>query len=225
MSAAAPAPNSTMPAAPAAAPAAQAPVLVAPGAPAAAPASPAPGSAPAPGTAPAAPPTPGAQPAAEAYQAFKVPDGFQLAEADSASVTALGREFKLDQAGAQKMVDAAATYGQRLVADVEAKRQQATADQDAAWATEISADPTLGGAAMPKTLELVGRARAAFDPKGEVGELLAAHGLANNPVLVRWTRSIGEALREDSPPPGGGGPGAAVKDVAEILYPNDRPRS
>lgn len=218
MSAAAPAPTASPaaipPAPPAAAPASQTPILNPPGTPPAAPAaSPA-----EPTPAAAAPATP------EAYQAFKLPEGFQLADADAATLTTLGREFKLDQAGAQKMVDAAAAYGQRLVAETEAKRQKATGDQDAAWASEIERDPQLGGAAMPKTLELLGRARAAFDPKNEVGQLLAAHGLANNPALVRLFRSIGEALREDSPPPGGAG-GAPAKDVAEILYPNDRPRS
>jgi hypothetical protein len=177
----------------------------------------------------AAPVADPAKPSApEAYQPFKLPEGFSIAEEDATTIASLGREFKLDQGGAQKMVDAAAAFGQRLVAQAEQAREAASAKENETWEAEIEADPTLGGAARPKTLELIQRVGAAFDPQGEVlgpKGILGARGLGNQPALARFLTRIGQAIREDAPPPGGAGGGGAVKDSAEILYPNDRPRS
>lgn len=205
----------------------------APGAPPAAPTIVVPPAAPAADPSKAAAPPAGdpAKPAAaapEAYQPFALPEGFQLASEDAATITALGREFKLDQGGAQKIVDAAAKWGQALVAKSEAAREAASAKEDETWAAELEADPALGGAARPKTLELIQRVGSAFDPQGEVlgpKGILGARGLGNQPAIARFLTRIGQAIREDAPPPGSPGANPATPDVAALMYPNDRPRS
>jgi len=160
----------------------------------------------------------------EKYE-FKLPDGFAIAAEDDAAFSAYAREMGFDNAKAQKGIDLATAFGQRLVASANEAREKATTEQDATWRAALDADPAIGGAQMPKTVELLSRARATFDPKNEVGDLLATHGLANNPALVRLFRSVGEALREDAPPPGAERTPAAPTDMAALLYPNDRPRS
>jgi len=214
-----PAPSPTPTPAPTTAAPTLAPPTASPAPPAGQPA--APPAAPQPPAAPTAP-APGAP---EGYAAFELPEGFQIASEDLAAFTPLARELKLDQAGAQKFVSLATTFGQRILANDAARREQLTGEQGSKWRAEIEADPTLGGANMPQTVELVNRARAAFDPQNKIGELLAQHGLGDHPQLVRLFRQLGEALREDSPPPGSPHAPAQPKDVADLLYPNEAKRA
>lgn len=145
----------------------------------------------------------------EAYE-FKLPEGVTMDADTSAELTAIAKEFKLDQGEAQKVADLGAKQAQRWAE----QQQNAIAQQVAEWAQQASADKEIG---TPENLAV---AKKALDTFGNdaLRELLNTSGLGNHPEIIRAFFKAGKAIAEDQVVTGGAGPAAAPKSVASVLY-------
>jgi hypothetical protein len=157
--------------------------------------------------APAAPEAaaPAAPEAAPAKYELNMPEGVELAQADTDALVAVAREAKLDPKVVQK------------IADIAAQRELARATefqaQVEAWGAAVKADKELGApAALASAVKVV---EAYGTP--ELRSLLSESGLGNHPELVRFVQKIAKAMSEDTLHAGSTRSGAG-RDVASVLY-------
>jgi hypothetical protein len=138
--------------------------------------------------------------AAPAPLKLKLPEGMKADDALIKGFEPIARELKLDDAGAQKLVDLYAGRQQQLAKEA----AEAHAKQVDGWANEVKADKELGGDKFPETQQLVANVMTRFNDPGLV-EVLNTSGLGNHPALVRFVARIGKAIADDSIKGAGGG--------------------
>lgn len=148
--------------------------------------------------------------APEAYE-ITAPEGVTLDTEALGIFEPIFREMTLTNAGAQKLVDAAPAFVDRIrgqvaqgvVADVVAARK--------AWSDEARADPEIGGAKFDESVSLAAKAfdRLGFAPDGKFRSFLKESGLGNHPEMIRAMVKMGRAIGEDGFDRGG----AAKSDV------------
>lgn len=153
----------------------------------------------------------GAEPP-KAYEAFTVPEGMVVDEKLLGAVSPVLQELKVDQAGAQKLVDAYA----KLKAEEFKAEGEAFTRQVEDWGKQTREDKELGGNAFDTNVKAAQRALAAFGTP-ELKTLLDETGLGNHPEVIRAFKRIGEKLTEDSMVHPGGA-GAGQRSIEERLY-------
>lgn len=84
------------------------------------------------------------------------------------------------------------------------------------WYTQIQKDPELGGANFSQTQANIGKAFASFGSEA-LQKTLLAHGLDNNPEVIRFFNKVGAAFAE--PKFATGDNSGREKSAAEVLYP------
>ena len=150
------------------------------------------------------------------YEPFKLPEGIEIDPAKAEQFTAIAQELKLDQAGAQKLVDFHASQ----IQEIAAAPYQLWVDTQKAWQQEIFNDPEIGGANLPQFKATIARALDRFGDAA-TREALVFTGAGNNPAIARFFFKMANALAEGTPTPTGTpAAGAAKKSTAEILYPS-----
>jgi hypothetical protein len=145
---------------------------------------------------------------------LKLPDRYEADSKQLDAYKALATELGLDSTKAQKAfdhflsVDAARTEA----------AEKALEAQDAKWASEVKADPELGGDKLKATIADVAKAKAWLPPG--LSSLLERLGLGNNPDVIRAFAKVGRAVKDDTIAGTGGSPGGTkpkAKSDAEIF--------
>lgn len=149
----------------------------------------------------------------ESYE-FTAPEGMELDAVAVEAFTPIAKELGLNQAQAQKLADLYAGQVGRVMAQV----QEAQAAQEAAWVSEIKADPEIGGAKLEGNLSVAAKAIDAFGG-ADLRQALTITGAGNHPAIVRAFVEIGKAISEDNfIRSNGADPGG--RSAAETLYPS-----
>lgn len=136
--------------------------------------------------------------APEAYE-LKAPEGMDFDTEAMALAEPVLRELNLDNAQAQKLVDAYSQIVPKIGERIQAQQAADIAAQRKAWVEEARADPEIGGAnwdasiaASAKALDQLGA------PKGSpFRDLLNVSGLGNHPEMIRMFAKVGKAIGED----------------------------
>lgn len=131
----------------------------------------------------------------------KLPEGVVASADDIKAFSALAGELGLDSTKAQKIVDFQAALTKRAMEGAEkagADARTAAREQTlAGWAKEIETDKELGGAKFEETKQLASKVmRAVGSPK--LVAFLDESGLGSHPEMVRFFRSIGARMSEDT---------------------------
>ena len=137
------------------------------------------------------------EPAAAPVYEFTLPDGMALDTALVEQVTPLFAKANVPADVAQEMVS---TYAAHVAAQTAAAldAQQAAFQQKVAgWADAVKADPEIGGANLPATINAGKRVLAQFGD-AETTALLDESGLGNHPSIIRLFAKIGRQLTEDT---------------------------
>lgn len=146
---------------------------------------------------PAAPADPAADPSANAepieYTDFIVPEGIELDSEVLDEFKPFAQELKLDQDGAQKLVD----MGSKLATKIHQAGIDNWQKQKDGWAEQSRADKEIGGKDFDANL---GVAKAAIEAFGspELQNILDVSGLGNHPEVVRVFHKIGKAISSDA---------------------------
>jgi hypothetical protein len=141
--------------------------------------------------------------APEAYEAFTMPEGYELDAELLGEFTPVLKELDLPQEAAQKVID----FAPKLIEKTVAATQAATLDKlglkDAnTWAAAVRADKEIGGEKLAENLAVANKALGAFFSKDAIAALQKV-GLGNHPELIRGLVKVGKAISEDSFVPGG----------------------
>jgi hypothetical protein len=156
--------------------------------------------------------------APESYEAFTLPDGYQVDEAQLEKVQAVFKEAGLTQAAAQKLIDLNIEQANAAAA----AEKQEFANVRRAWVDSMRADPEIGGkdwdGNVRKVQELVGR--VAGDGADEMRQFLNETGYGDHPALFRFMLKIANGMSEDSfPGIGRTGPESGEKASLKKQYP------
>jgi hypothetical protein len=152
--------------------------------------------------------------APENYEAFTLPDGFELDDAMSTQFSAVAKELNLTQEQAQKLVDLQTASA----VDAGTKSAEAWADLKNSWQTEAKADKEIGGKAFD---ENIGTAKLALEKYGsaELNSAIELTGMGNHPEFIRLLYKVGLTLKEDKLMTEGGGP-VSPTERGKVLFPD-----
>lgn len=142
--------------------------------------------------------------------AYVAPQGKTVDTALAEKVTALAKDMKLDQAGAQRLYDAHTTLLDAKYAEADAHVTQ--------WKAEAAADPEIGG---EKAATVAVDMEAAITKFGtpHLKALLEYTRLDSHPEIRRMLARVGKLTKEDTTVRAA--PGAAPpQSIAERMYPN-----
>lgn len=171
------------------------------------------------------------------YESFTIPEGFTMDEAQTSEVSAVAKEFGLDQAQAQKMVDKHFDIISKNNDSVSVAQETRMKE----WAGQAMADKEFGGANLPDNMAGARKAMNSFSQpavdadgkailhsegslKGqqmsEVEVLMNESGWGNHPAMIRVFHRINQAMSEDSFVQGDMKPREQKKSAAETMYPS-----
>lgn len=163
----------------------------------------------------------------EKYEAFKVPDGYELDEATATEAQGLFKELGLSQDAAQKLVD---FYSKKSIETTDSPFEAFKAARDE-WRTSIVKDPTLGDGKDLKTevRATIGRAIDSLEPAiaKEFREAMNFTGAGDHPGFVKAFYALAQRATEGKhisgkgpSPIGQQGPNAKPASAASAMYPN-----
>ncbi len=124
----------------------------------------------------------------EAYE-LELPEGMKFSESERELFNAQAKELKLDNAGAQRLLEISK---QNQLSQVEAHQKQVSA-----WQDEIRKDKDMGGAAFESTVAYAKAGLQKYDQSGELLSILEQTGYGNNPHVIRFLSAIGRTHAED----------------------------
>ncbi len=153
---------------------------------------------------------------------LKLPEGFNLPEAELAGITKLFTEAKVSPEAAQGIFDGYLKLEQARAAE-DTKRFAAQTEK---WVADLKADKEFGGANWDASMALIKRGTEAFGaPAVELRRLLVSAGLGSHPAAARLFAEMGRRSKEDSVAGTGGAPAAEQpKDVLRVTYPTMFPK-
>jgi len=162
-------------------------------------------------TPPAAPTAPAPPTAPEKYE-LSLPEHSPLDEAVLERTAGYAKKQGLSNEQAQELVN---RENQAVVDHVERMKGQLN-DQVKVWEADVKADKEIGGDAFNKTVEM---AKRVVNRHGSEAFKTALNetGLGSHPELIRFLKSVGESMTEDTFVH----PGASVgktRSPAEVLY-------
>jgi len=160
-----------------------------------------------------------------AYEAFKVPEGFNLDPAVATEAGELFKSLNLSQKQAQSLID---FHAAKTAEAAEAPFKLWTETQKQ-WQDEVKADPEIGKK-LPEVKTTVARAIDGLgDPKlaAEFRKAMDVTGAGNNPAFIRAFYKLAQKVTEGhivtngKPSPlGQTAPDAAPKSASGTFYPN-----
>ncbi len=124
----------------------------------------------------------------ESYN-LNMPEGMELTPDQRALFDAQAQELKLDNDGAQKLLEISR---RNQVHQTDAHNKQIKT-----WQEEIRQDKELGGTAFESTVAYARAGLSKFDPQSKLFEILEHTGYGNNPHVIRFLAAIGRAHAED----------------------------
>ena len=136
-----------------------------------------------------------------AYEAFKLPDGMKLDEAEATKFTSILGAHKVPQEAAQELINLYVHDVQHLV---EVQRDMWNRTQED-WKNSVRADPELGGNRIETVLKtansLIQQYGGSSEEKTKLTQALSLTGAGNHPEIVRFLYRVGKALAEPKPVP------------------------
>lgn len=164
--------------------------------------------------------------APEKYEAFKVPEGFEMPEESSKEVSAMFKDLNLSQEQGQKLVDYYVKQSQDA-AEAPFKLWEQTQE---AWQTQVRNDPEIGGklnevrTTISKVIDGLGDTKLANDFRAAMDYT----GAGNNLAFIKTFYKLAQQLTEGGHVAGTGpskfgqqAPGTTERPtVARALYPN-----
>lgn len=148
----------------------------------------------------------------EKYE-FKAPEGVANDPAVIAEFSSIAKECALTQDQAQKLYDLHVKSAQAH----NAKQAGEIAATQASWKEASTNDPEFGGEKLAENLAI---AKSALDLNPAIKVLLNESKLGDHPEVIRWMFRAGKLVQQDNFVRGGDR-GAAPKDAAKALYPNN----
>lgn len=145
------------------------------------------------------------------YEDFSLPKGLALDPEVMEQFLPFAQELKLDQAGAQKLVD----MGSMLATKMQQQALDAWQEQITGWAEQTRNDPDIGGNNLQSVLA---SGRVALENFGTpaLNQLLKDSGIGNHPEVIRFMNRIGKEVSNDSIVTGSS---ANTADPLIALYP------
>ena len=171
------------------------------------------------------------------YEPFNIPEGFVMDEAHTSDISAFAKEFGLDQAQAQKMVDKHFDIVSKNNDSIMEAKESTLKE----WASQAMADKEFGGSNLSDNMAGARKAMNSFsqpavDANGkailhqegslkgqqmsEVEVLMNESGWGNHPAMIRVFHRINQAMSEDSFVQGDMKPREQKKTAAQTMYPN-----
>lgn len=148
------------------------------------------------------------------YEAFKVPEGFEVNEDVQKDLIDFAHEKRLSQEEAQKLADMNTKAAQDAVNEMYGKWEGIQKD----WRNAAKADKEYGGEDFDKNLGLAKRALKEYGTP-ELAEAVELTGMGNHPELVRFLVRVGKTLSEDNVMNEGGAI-TSTEQLAKRLFPN-----
>lgn len=147
----------------------------------------------------------------EQYEDFAAPEGVTLDADTTGEFKTLAKELGLPQSKAQQVVD----LGAKLVQKAEAQRAEVIQQEVAKWAADSRADKEFGG---EKLAENLAGARNVVETFGspELKTMLNESGLGNHPEVIRMLHRVSKAISEDQMVKGKAAP--AAPDAVKSMY-------
>lgn len=134
--------------------------------------------------------------APEKYEAFKLPEGVKLEDAQVAELQAHAKDLGLTQEQAQKVVDREL----KVRGDVSAAAQTEFKSTVAKWADDARADKEIGGDKLAATLASAKRGLDAVSTNAKLPELktmLDATGFGNHPAVIKLFQYVDSLTAND----------------------------
>lgn len=150
----------------------------------------------------------------EAYEAFSMPEGFQLEGERLEKFHELAKSSNWSQEQAQEAIDYFTTNVEESLRD----KHAATVE---AWAEDLKKDPEFGGQKYDTNLKTAAQAVNRFGGEPLIA-LLDELGIGNHPVLAKTFLAIGKATSEGGIDGLGSRADAAPKSLAERMYPGQK---
>lgn len=135
--------------------------------------------------------------APEKYEAFTVPEGYEIDQELMSQFEPVLREVNLTQEAAQKIMDVAP----KLIEATQMKTVSAVLDHlgmtdHATWAPSLKADKEIGGDKLAENLAVAKKGLETFGTP-QLRDLLKKTGLGNHPEMVRAFYKVGQQIKED----------------------------
>ena len=171
------------------------------------------------------------------YEPFTIPEGFVMDDTQKADVNSFAKEFGLDQAQAQKMVDKHFEIISRSNDSITSAKESKLKE----WAGQTMADKEFGGPNLSDNIAGARKAMNSFSQpavgadgkailhsdgafKGqqmsEIELLMNESGWGSHPAMIRVFHRINQAMSEDHFVQGDMKPREQKKTPAETMYPN-----
>lgn len=167
-----------------------------------------------------------AQGAPEKYEAFKVPEGYEMPEEVTKEVNTMFKDLNLSQEGAQKLIDYYHTKNQEA-AEAPFKLWEKTQEE---WQTAVKLDPEVGPKlnevrqTISKAIDGIGDPKLASDFRSAMDYTGAGNNLAFIKAFYRLAQKVTEGGHVAGTGPakfGQTAPGTTDKPTAaRALYPN-----
>lgn len=154
----------------------------------------------------------------ERYE-FKVPDGVQLDEDLTSTMTEIWRNANLPLEVVQAQVDQFVAYQQRQAEAFAEAIEQRSNQQKIDLLELTKKDPELGGDNLKATAITVQRVVSMFG-NDTVREIMDRWPEANHPEILRMFRKLGEHFNEDSHIPAGNSASHQRVPLEKLWYPN-----
>lgn len=155
--------------------------------------------------------------APETYEAFKAPEGVELAAPVLDVFQGAARKLNMSQEQAQEFLNELAPVVAKHNSEAINAIQQKAVKQ---WHQESQSDKEFGGDQFEANLAVARRAMAPEIATPALKKLLNDSGLGNHPEVIRWMFRVGKHLGQDSKHiTGSAQTGGAPKSATEVLWP------
>ena len=152
--------------------------------------------------------------APEAYEAFDLPEGFELSEEFSGRFSEAAKDMNLTQDQAQFLINMQTDL---QTSNVEALAENWTSLKNE-WQSETKKDKEIGGKEFSANLGVAKQALEKFGTP-ELSEAVELTGMGNHPEFIRLLYRVGKTLKEDKVMVEGANTSAPV-DRAKVLFPD-----
>ena len=152
--------------------------------------------------------------APEAYEAFDLPEGFELSEEFSGRFSEAAKDMTLTQDQAQFLINMQTDL---QTSNVEALAENWTSLKNE-WQSETKKDKEIGGKEFSANLGVAKQALEKFGTP-ELSEAVELTGMGNHPEFIRLLYRVGKTLKEDKVMVEGANTSAPV-DRAKVLFPD-----
>jgi hypothetical protein len=131
---------------------------------------------------------------------IKLADGFTVDEPTLTEARQMFAELGVPKEGGQKLIDLYTKVAQKQAEQFASAAQTQFQETQQTWINELNKLPEFTGEARERNLGYLGRLMDEFGSP-EANAVMATTGAGNNPAVVKYILSMGQALLEGEPTP------------------------